>query len=129
MAIHLNKDRELQERVERLEKTLEKVVDILEEYRSDFKTQTQVIAARFWFTGRATINSVAGYLEISEKDVQAIIESDEYRENVKRLLLTTRSPANLKAYINTLDISDFSKRTHLAPDVVEELVAEVEEII
>ncbi len=89
-------------------------------------TLTQVVAACFWFNGQATIKSVASYRDdISEKDVQEIRKSNEYRENVKALMLTTRSPKNVKGWINTYlrqNVSIFSKRMGLEPHVVEELI-------
>ena len=91
-------------------------------------TQTQVVAACFWFNGQATVKSVAGYCGISEKDVEEIRRSDMYRADVKTLMLATRSEAKLKEWINTYlrqNVSKFSKRIGLKPDVVEALIEEV----
>ena len=91
-------------------------------------TQTQVVAACFWFNGQATVKSVAQYGDISEKEVQEIRSSDVYREEVKTLMLATRSSAKLEEWINTYlrqNVSTFSKRMGLEPDVVEALIEEV----
>lgn len=91
-------------------------------------TQTQIVAACFWFNGQATVRSVARYLDIREEDVQKIRKSDVYRGDVKTLMLVTRSSAKLKEWINTYlrqNVSIFSKRMGLEPDEVEAMIEEV----
>lgn len=97
-------------------------------------TITEIVAACFWFNGQATIKSVARYIDISEKDVQEIRKSNEYRENVKALMLTARSPAEkIKDWIRTYPRNEmpesFGKRMGLKPHVVKKLIKEVEEVL
>lgn len=89
---------------------------------------TQVVAAAFWFNGQQTVRKTADCLGISEECVAAIRKSDEYREEVKALMIATRSQAKLKAWINTYlreNVSIFSKRMGLEPDVVEKLIEDI----
>ena len=55
----------------------------------------QVIAARQWFRP-IKIKTLASYLGINEDEVLAIMDSPEYVEAVGNLMLTTRSPANMR---------------------------------
>ena len=92
-------------------------------------TLTQVIAAAFWFNGQQTVKKTAEERGISEEDVQNIRKSDEYRENVKALMLATRSSENIKKWIENYPRSEmpkaFGKRMGLEPHVVERLIEEV----
>lgn len=87
-------------------------------------TLPQVIAARQWFRP-IKIESCASHLGISEDEVLTAMDSPEYVEAVGNLMLTTRSPENLRKWIETEMPSNFGERMGLSEAVVSELIEKV----
>lgn len=88
----------------------------------------QVIAARQWFH-KIEIESLASLLDISENEVLTAMDSPEYVEAVANLMLTTRSPANIRKWIETYPRSEMpsklGKKMGLSEAVVSELIEKV----
>ena len=86
----------------------------------------QVVAARLWFRVK-TLESIAADGDLSVSKIHEVIDSPEYVEAVANLMLSTRSPANLKKWIKKLDnpASHIANRMWLAEDVAEELIGKV----
>lgn len=74
--------------------------------------------------------SLAVHLNISEDEILEIMRSDEYLKAVENLMLTTRSPADRKTWIETFkDMpSRVGKRMGLPEEVVSDIIGRVLDI-
>ena len=88
----------------------------------------QVIAARQWYRA-IKISTLASLLDVSENEVRTAINSPEYVEAVANLMLSTRSPANIRKWIETYPRSKMpsklGKRMGLSEAVVSELIEKI----
>ena len=71
--------------------------------------------------------ALAAHTGISEDEICKIMKSDEYRTEVKNLIVTTRSPAEIQEWIKTYTDMPrrFAKRMGLSEEAVSELIKEV----
>lgn len=93
-------------------------------------THAQVIAANIWFAGgpkktRKQIEKLTKYLDITDTEMRNILNSAEYVEAVKTLMLSTRSPRNIIDWIEGYPPAVFGKRMELVEDVAEALMSYV----
>ena len=89
---------------------------------------TQTIAELCWYH-QASLKYLAMHLKISEDDVRAIRDSDEYLAAVETLIHTTQSQAEIVQWIETYPRNEmpskFGKQMGLAETVVSELIEKV----
>ena len=92
----------------------------------------QVIAARQWFHKKK--ENLGSPLGLSEAEVQNIIESnkEEYVEAIGRLMISTRSSAGLKDYIekhrrSEKKLTELAERFRVSEAVMSELIEQVED--
>ena len=85
---------------------------------------------RQWFN-KKKIGNLGGPLDLSVTEVRAAIEAPEYVETIANLMRTTRSPAELKKWIETYPRSrmpaEFAERFGLPEAVMSELIEQVED--
>ena len=91
-------------------------------------TPAQVIAARLWFRVKK-LESIGSDLGIRTNDVLDIMDSAEYVTAVANLMLSTRSPANLKKWMQCMShdemVLHIAERMGLSIPVAEKLIEKV----
>ncbi len=99
------------------------------------KTQTpftvpQILAMRQWFH-KKEIETLGLPLGLGEVEVREAIEDPEYVETIANLMRTTRSPAELKKWIETYPRrempAELAERFGVSEVVMSELIEEVED--
>ena len=89
-------------------------------------TQAELLAARFWFhNSNIKYETIADRVGISVADIEEILESEEYRETVERLILSTRTPIKLREWIDTTSPSWLAKRMRLPETVISEMIERI----
>ena len=112
------------------EDEMEENIEVLdEELDSSINYDQAVIIANLCWNKRISIKDLAIHLNITEKDVRSIRESNDYLLAVEDLILTWREPhENLKwieSYPRATMPSRFGKRMGLAEEVVESLIERI----
>ena len=100
------------------------------------KTQTpftvpQILAMRQWFQ-KKEIETLGVPLGLSEAEVRDAIEDPEYAETIANLMRTTRSPAELKKWIEIHQhrekkLAELAERFGISEAVMSELIEQVED--
>lgn len=89
-------------------------------------TQAELLAARFWFHNTNIKNeTIADRVGISVAEIEAILESEEYREAVERLILSTRTSRKLREWIDTTSPLWLARRMRLPETVVSEMIERI----
>ncbi len=93
-------------------------------------TFAEMLAARFWFIEKPNIKkeTIADSIGISVAEVEAILESEEYREAVERLIISARTPRKLREWIDVYGdsmLSWFARRMCLSEAVASEIIERV----
>lgn len=95
--------------------------------------QAQIIAAHLWFAGGPKrtpkkISEISDALEITKDEIRAILRSAEYLVAVKHLMMITRTPKQLKKWIESLGSKmpdHLAERMELSWDDASDLTHEV----
>lgn len=93
-------------------------------------TQAELLAARFWYLEKTNIKkeTIAEKMGISVAEIEAILESEEYREAVERLIISYRTGSKLKEWIDIYGgsrLSWFARRMWLPETVASEMIERV----
>ena len=93
-------------------------------------TFAEMLAARFWFIEKPNIKkeTIADSIGISVAEIEAILESEEYREAVERLIISARTPRKLREWIDIYGdsrLSWFASRMWLSETVASEIMARI----
>ena len=93
-------------------------------------TQAELLAARFWFHNtNIKYETIAERTGISVAEIEAILESEEYREAVEGLIISTRTPRKLREWIDTWTPSGLAIRMRLPETVVSEMLERIKQNI
>lgn len=93
-------------------------------------TVPQILAMRQWFN-KKKIQNLGVPLGLSEAEVREAIEDPEYVETIANLMRTTRSPAELKKWIETYPRREMpaklAERFGVSEAAMSELIEQVED--
>ncbi|MCY4553058.1 MAG: hypothetical protein OXC79_05255 [Candidatus Poribacteria bacterium] len=94
------------------------------------REKAQTIAKLCWYTGRASLQTLAWFLEIDEDEVESIIGSNEHLAAIEELIRTrpNRKPVSIEDWW-TKEWKDkpsaFARRMRLSETDVSELIEKV----
>lgn len=97
----------------------------------DDKTIVIVLARILWWLGKVNMKkeTIARILDISLPELNEIVRSPEYADEVRFLMRLTRNQSQQKKWVETYPNmeTDFSKRMMLNPETGQQLIRELAE--